>query len=46
MNIRFLNPEELGAVREASNKDEEFRIAAKYFTNDVLFGVGEDQAIV
>ena len=46
MNIRFLNPEELENVREAINKDEEFIIAAKYFTNDVMFGVGEDQAIV
>ena len=46
MTIRFLDPKELEAVREAINNDEEFRIAAKYFTNDVLFTVGEDQAIV
>ena len=46
MTIRFLDPKELDAVQESINNDEEFRIAAKYFTNDVLFTVGEDQAIV
>ena len=46
MTIRFLDPGKLEDVRETINKDDEFKIAAKYFTNDVLFAFGEQEAIV
>ena len=46
MTIRFLDPKAVGEFRDAINKDEEFKIAAYSFTNDVLFEFGEERAIV
>jgi hypothetical protein len=45
VKIRFLNPKEIEYVRERINNDPEFRIAAKFMSEDILFGVGDSQCI-
>jgi hypothetical protein len=45
VKIRFLNPKEIEYVRERVNSDPEFRIAAKFMSEDILFGVGDSQCI-
>ena len=46
MPVRFLNAKEVKDFRDAVNKDAEFKLAAKFFTNDVLFVFGEKKAIM
>jgi hypothetical protein len=46
MGIRLLDPKEREGIKNAINGDAEFKIAAKFFTNDVLFKFGEEKAIV
>lgn len=46
MKIRFLNPKEIDYIRERMNSDPEFRLAARYMTEDILFGVGDSRCIV
>jgi hypothetical protein len=46
VEIRFLNPKEIDYVRERMNSDPEFRLAARYMTEDILFGVGGSRCIV
>jgi hypothetical protein len=45
MKIRFLNPKETEYVQERINSDPEFRIAAKFMTEDILFEAGDSQCI-
>ncbi len=46
MTIRFLDPKEVEYFREGINNDPEFRLAAKFFSKDVLFIFGDSQCIV
>lgn len=46
MGIRFLNPNGVKGIRDVINADPEFRLAARYFSNDVLFAFGDANAIV
>ena len=46
MTIRFLDPKEGKGIKDAINNDAEFKLAAKFFTNDVLFDFGEGKGIV
>jgi hypothetical protein len=45
MRIRFLMASENDFFRERLNSDPEFRIASKYLSDDILFGVGDNQCI-
>ena len=45
MKIRFLKADENEYVRERINNDPEFRIAGKYLSEDIFFGVGDKQCI-
>lgn len=45
MKIRFYDPEQLKTVQERINSDPEFRIAAKYMSQDVLIAAGDKQCI-
>ena len=40
MSIRFLMASENDSFRKRLNSDPEFRIASKYLSDDILFGVG------
>ena len=46
MTIRFLEPNENEYVRERINNDPEFRVAGKYLSEDILFGVSDRQCIL
>ncbi|MBI4522506.1 MAG: hypothetical protein HY695_01695 [Deltaproteobacteria bacterium] len=46
MRIRFLDPNETAHVREAINRDPEFRLASKFFSKDILLVVGESKCMV
>ena len=45
MKIRFFDPEQVNEVREKINSDPEFRIAAKYMSQDILLASDEKQCI-
>ena len=45
MKIRFLNPKEIEYVRERVNSDPEFRIAAKFMSEDIFLGAGDSPCI-
>jgi len=45
MKIRFLDPNQIKYIQERINNDPEFRIAAKFMTQDILIGVGDLQCI-
>ncbi len=46
MAVHILNAEEAKGFRDAVNNDAEFRLAGKFFTNDVLFVFGDKKAII
>jgi hypothetical protein len=46
MGIRFLNREEAKHVQDRINSDPEFRIAARFMSQDILIGVGDAQCII
>lgn len=46
MEIRFLNGNEAKYVQERINGDPEFRIAARFMSQDILIGVGDAQCII
>jgi len=46
MEICFLDPSRTKKVIERLNSDPEFRIAAKFMTQDILLGAGETKCIV
>jgi hypothetical protein len=46
VTIRFLKPDENEYVREKINSDPEFRVAGKYLSEDILFGVSDRQCIL
>jgi hypothetical protein len=46
MEIRFLNRNEVKYVQERINSDPEFRIAARFMSQDILIGVGDAQCII
>jgi len=46
MTIRFLDPIEVEGTRTSINNDPEFRLAAKFFSKDILLVFGESQSIV
>lgn len=46
MKIRFLNPKEIELVQKSINIDPEFCIAAKFMSEDILFGVGDSECIL
>lgn len=46
MKFRFLDPKQVEAVRSFMNKDKEFKMAAKYFSDDVLLAVDNSKCIV
>ena len=46
MTIRFLDSKKLAKMRDLINNDAEFKIAAKFFSNDVLFVFGEEKTII
>lgn len=45
MSIRFLKADESELIRERINNDPEFRIAGKFLSEDIFFGVGDKQCI-
>jgi hypothetical protein len=45
MKIRFFDPEQVNNVQEKINSDPEFRIAAKYMSQDILLASDEKQCI-
>jgi len=45
MGIRFLDPNQFKYVQERINSDPEFRIAAKFMSQDILIGAGDLQCI-
>jgi hypothetical protein len=46
MKIRFLNRSKADYVRERINSDPEFRLAARFMSQDILLAVGDAQCIV
>ena len=46
MGICFLDQSKAGEVQERLNNDPEFRIAARFMTQDILLGAGEATCIV
>ena len=46
MRIRFLDPNEIAHVQEAINGDPEFRLASRFFSKDILLGVGDSGCLV
>ncbi len=46
MQIRFLDPDKTRHVQERLNNDPEFRIAAKFMSQDILLGVGDAHYII
>jgi hypothetical protein len=44
--MRVLNRNETGYVQERINNDAEFRIAARFMSQDILIGCGEAQCII
>ncbi len=46
MSIRFLDPAESQRVRDGINNDREFKLAAKFMSEDICLGVGNSKCIV
>jgi len=46
MEIHFLNPNEAADVRQRLNSDPEFRMAARFMSQDILIGVGDAKCII
>ena len=46
MKVLFLDPNEVERFRKGINNDPEFRLAAKFMTEDVLLEVGNSQCTV
>ncbi len=46
MRVRFMEPEEIAHVRDAINHDPEFRLASRFFSQDILLVVGESKCLV
>jgi len=46
VKFHFLNPKKIEYVQEKINSDPEFRLAAKFMSEDILFGVGDSRCIV
>ena len=46
MKIRFLDPNRVNQIRDYINSDPEFKLAAKYMSQDILLQVDEKQCIL
>ncbi len=46
MTLRFLEPQETENLRGIINRDPEFKLAAKFFSKDILLIAGESRCIV
>ena len=46
MKIRFLDPNRVNQIRNSINNDPEFKLAAKYMSEDILLQVDEKQCIL
>ncbi len=46
MTLRFNNPSETAHVRDAINKDPEFKLASRFFSKDILLVVGDWKCII
>jgi hypothetical protein len=46
MAIRFLNRSHIKRFREGINSDPEFKLAAKFMSQDILLSVGDSKCIV
>ena len=45
MSIRFLDAKEIPNIKKRVNRDAEFRLAARYMSEDILIGAGDKQCI-
>lgn len=45
MSIRFIKAGESDSFRERINNDPEFRVASKFLSDNIFFGVGDKQCI-
>ncbi len=46
MTVVFLDPGKTGCLRQSINQDAEFKLAARYMSEDVLFEVDKARSIV
>ena len=46
MTVAFLDPLKIGRLRQSINQDAEFKLAARYMSEDVLFEVDKARSIV
>ena len=46
MPLSFVDPTQAAALRDAINRDAEFKLAGRFFSKDILLAAGENQCIV